>query len=205
MHLANVHIVGITLLVLWVGQVIVMARGPGGLPHAGKAESAVVWIYNTLNMIVLGIVVPAIAVLLATGFTKPIDMTRIPVPDGLALYVVEGCGAVFYLAGHCLVSWARFSIGRSFQMGGMVPRSDDELRVTGAYAIVRHPMYTALFCFNFGLTLLVQSVVVLLLFLTLMVAIVRLIPVEDAQLERAYGEKYTAYRHKVKALIPYVF
>lgn len=205
MHLANVHVVGITLLVLWLGQWAIMAFGPGGFPHAGKVETAVARTYNVLNMTIVGIVAPAVAILLATGFVKPLLATRIPVPDDWALNVVEGCGAVFYLMGHGLLSWARFSLGRSFQMGGMAPRPDDELAVGGAYVLVRHPMYAALVCFNLGLTLLIQSAVLLLLFLTLLVVIVRLVPVEDAQLERAYGEKYVAYRQKVKALIPGVF
>jgi protein-S-isoprenylcysteine O-methyltransferase Ste14 len=153
----------------------------------------------------VGIVVPAVAILLATGYVEPILVTQISVPDGWALRVVEGCGVLLYLTGHVLVSWARFSIGRSFQMGGMAPRPDDELMVSGAYALVRHPMYAALVCFNLGLTLLIQSVVVLLLSLAILVAILRLIPIEETKLERAYGEKYIAYRQEVKALIPYVF
>jgi protein-S-isoprenylcysteine O-methyltransferase Ste14 len=156
-------------------------------------------------MIMVGIVMPAVAVLLATGYVEPILVTQISVPDGWALRVVEGCGVLFYLTGHVLVSWARFSIGCSFQMAGMAPRPNDELMVSGAYALMRHPMYAALVCFNLGLTLLIQSVVVLLLSLAILVAIMRLIPIEETKLERAYGEKYIAYRQKVKALIPYVF
>ena len=76
---------------------------------------------------------------------------------------------------------------------------------TGLYQYVRHPMYSAVLAMVLGLTLLVQSLVLFGLFAGLAISIVAMLPVEDAQLERAYRVEYTRYKEQVKALVPFVF
>jgi protein-S-isoprenylcysteine O-methyltransferase Ste14 len=90
-------------------------------------------------------------------------------------------------------------------MGGVAPRPNDGLVVRGAYRVVRHPMYTALLCFDFGLFLMTQSVVLLLLLAALTVVVLLLLPVEEKQLEAAYGDQYGQYRKRVWALVPLVY
>lgn len=205
MHSVNMHVLGAVMLVLWLAQWAIMALGPGGFPREKNAEGLIAKVYNVLNMATVVIVMLLVAILFLTGYVGPLEMTRIPLQNGPVLLSLEIAGMVFYLTAHILLSWARFSIGTSFQMGGVAPRPNDRLIVRGAYRVVRHPMYTALLCFDLGLFLMTQSVVLLLLFGALMVVVLLLIPVEEKQLEGAYGEQYREYRKKVRAIVPLVY
>lgn len=205
MHSINVHVLGAVLLGLWFAQWVVMFVAPGGFPRGGKPNSVVARAYNMLNMCIIVFVMPGVALLLVTGYTAPLGGTRIPVPDGVGLRAAELMGLALFVSGNALLTWARFSIGRSFQMGGVAPRYDDQLARSGVYRHLRHPMYTALVCFNGGLTLLTQSVVLLVLFLGLVAVIVRLIPIEERQLATAYRADYAAYRRTTWALVPFLY
>jgi len=205
MHSVNVHVLGTVMLVLWLAQWAIMALGPGGFPREKDAEGLIAKTYNVLNMVSVLIVMLLVAILFLTGYVAPLETTRIPLPNGPLLAVLEIGGMVFYLAAHLLLSWARFSIGTSFQMGGVAPRPDDRLVVRGAFRVVRHPMYTALLCFDLGLFLMTQSIVLLLLFVALFVVVLLLVPVEEKQLETAYGQPYGEYRKKVRAIVPLVY
>ena len=66
-------------------------------------------------------------------------------------------------------------------------------------------MYTAVLCFALGLALLVQSWVLVGLFVALLVAILILLPVEERQLATAYGRAYVPYRQRVRALVPFIY
>jgi len=204
-HAVNVHILGTVMFILWAAQWAVMALGPGGFPHEKPSEGVIAKTYNFLNMLTVGIVMPLVAILFMIGYLGPIEVLRIHIPEGRTLVAVEIAGMGFYLAAHLLISWARFSIGDSFQMGGVAPRPSDNLIARGAYSVVRHPMYTALLCFDLGLALMTQSLVLLSLFAALLVVVLLLVPVEERQLETAYGEQYVEYRKKVKGLVPLVY
>jgi len=205
MHSINMHIVGAVMLLLWLAQWTVMVLGPGGLPREKHPVGVIAKVYNALNMLTVLILMPLVAVLFLTGYVSPLEVTRIPLPHGSLLLALEIAGFLLYLGAHCLLSWARFSIGASFQLGGVAPRGGDFLVVRGAYRVVRHPMYTALLCFDLGLFLMTQSGLLLLLFGALLGVVLLLVPVEEKQLVAAYGEQYGEYRKKVRALLPLAY
>ena len=76
--------------------------------------------------------------------------------------------------------------------------------VEGPYRAVRHPMYSSALCIALGLALLIQSLACLAVFGIYLVLMIRLIPVEEEEMQRAYGEAYRAYRKKTARLIPAV-
>jgi len=205
MHSINIHVLGTVMLILWLAQWAIMALGPGGFPRDKHSVGVIAKVYNVLNMVTVLIVMPVVAVLLLTGYVIPLEMTRVPLQSGSLLLAMEITGFGLYLLAHCLLSWARFSIGTSFQMGGVAPRPSDGLMIEGAYRVVRHPMYTALLCFDLGLFLMTQSVVFLLLFAVLIVVILLLVPVEEKQLAAAYGKQYAEYQKKIRALVPLIY
>jgi len=205
MHSLNIHVLGAAMLLLWLAQWAVMALGPGGFPREKRPEGVIAKVYNALNMLTVLLLMPLVAALFLTGYVAPLQIAPIPLSNTSLLLALEIAGIVFYVAAHCLLSWARFSIGDSFQMGGVAPRSDDRLAVRGAYRIVRHPMYTALLCFDLGLFLMTQSGLLLFLFSVLLGVVLLLVPVEENQLQAAYGEQYGEYRKKVRALVPLVY
>jgi len=205
MHTINVHVLGAVMLGLWFAQWVVMARGPGGFPKQQQPEGAIARLYNVINMATLLIVIPGTALMLLTGWVGPLVATGVGWPVGVLRSGVEVAGLVCYVGAHGLMSWARFSIGGSFQMGGVAPRADDRLAVRGAYRVVRHPMYTALLGFDLGLLCLTQSIAFLVLLVVIFALILRLIPVEDRHLAAAYGDSFEVYRNEVRALVPGVY
>ena len=205
MFLIGARLLGVGIAALWILQWIVMRRSPGGFLRGGAPEGTVAAIYNFLAMVMIMLLVPAVAVALITGNLKPIEVTRIPINEGSVRNALEVIGFVLWLSGHGLVSWGRVTLGRSFQMGGVAPRSEDTLVTNGPYRYVRHPMYTALLSLMIGVGLLIQSLVVLVLATTLLVMILLLIPIEEKQLSESYGESYERYQQGTCALFPMIF
>ena len=112
---------------------------------------------------------------------------------------------ILLFVGNILLYWSRIILKRSFRLGGVAPRSEDKLITSGPYRWIRHPMYTSILLMSLGLTLLIQSALILLLFIMLTIFVILLIPLEDAQLQKSYGLIFSKYRQKVKALVPYIY
>jgi len=100
--------------------------------------------------------------------------------------------------------WARITFGvRSFHAAA--DTTEGELVTRGPYAIVRNPIYAAVILFAWagvGAHLGVASVSLGLLILAGM--LVRILA-EERALQAHYAERYTAYRQRVKRLVPLVF
>ena len=126
-----------------------------------------------------------------------------PLDDRLVPAVVEVAvaGWVLTVLGMLFAIWARVSLGRNWS-GHVVLKHGQELISTGAYAIVRHPIYTGLLvalagtalydgqwrglagvaCFSLAFWLKARS--------------------EEELLEREFGDEYRAYRTRTPMLIP---
>ncbi|MFC1532033.1 methyltransferase family protein [Thermodesulfobacteriota bacterium] len=119
--------------------------------------------------------------------------------------IIETLGMILFFVGNILLYWSRIILRRSFRLGGVAPRAEDRLVISGPYRWIRHPRYTSILFMSLGLTLLIQSALILFLFIMLTVFVILLIPSEDAQLQKSYGLTFSKYRQKVKALVPYIF
>jgi protein-S-isoprenylcysteine O-methyltransferase Ste14 len=86
------------------------------------------------------------------------------------------------------------------------PQKDEPLRTTGLYAVVRHPLY---FCDTFwplGLSLIFRSIIGTVLVIVWFLVAYQFAVFEEEKLIEVYGDKYLAYKSKVKwRLIPYLF
>lgn len=103
------------------------------------------------------------------------------------------------------MAWALIRLGRNYQLGGSTPRSEDEMVRDGPYRLVRHPMYTAALSISLGLACLIQSWAFFGVFCIYLALILPLIAMEEDGLQKAYGERYDAYRRKTKRIIPFVY
>ena len=111
-------------------------------------------------------------------------------------------GVLVMSAGVVLAVYAVLGLGSSLT-ALPAPVASGTLRTTGAYAVVRHPIYSALLLVVLGWSL-VSSPWVLLVLLALAVEIDLKRQVEEDFLERTY-DAYRAYRARVRwALVPYV-
>jgi protein-S-isoprenylcysteine O-methyltransferase Ste14 len=66
-------------------------------------------------------------------------------------------------------------------------------------------MYTAALSISLGLACLIQSWACFELFVIYFVLILLLIPMEENELRKAYGEQYSAYQQNTSALIPFAY
>ena len=81
-----------------------------------------------------------------------------------------------------------------------------ELKTNGLYRIVRHPSYLGLLLIMAGEAVLMNSLISFTAVVLLMtIAIFYRIHVEEKLLTEEFGEVYTDYMRKTKAIIPYIY
>lgn len=110
-------------------------------------------------------------------------------------------GAALAVASTALLVWARLVLGAMWASVPLV-QEGHELRTSGPYAYVRHPIYTgflgvvvgAMLGFGFGVWLVVTAAVVPWL--------LHRVRVEDRMMAAEFGDPYLAYRLRVPALLP---
>ena len=108
----------------------------------------------------------------------------------LGIYLYTHAGAHF--------SWA--------QLGGLPEvrsnHQDDHLVTTGIRSRVRHPVYLGHLCEMLAWSIGTGLVVCWLLMMFAIVTGAMMIRMEDAELEKRFGEDYRDYRRRVPALLP---
>ena len=204
MHLLDQRTLGIAILVLLGALVIVKRMATGSILERPQGD-LLAWLTNAFNLFFLLVVNPAAAVLLITRQWEAADPTHLTIGAPWLLLGLELGGMALYVAGFLLMAWALVRLGGNYQLGGSSPRDADEMVMAGPYRVVRHPMYAAALSIALGLACLVQSLAFFSVFCIYLVLITWLIPSEEEQLQRAYGEEYRAYRQKVRKLVPYLY
>lgn len=115
--------------------------------------------------------------------------------------VVELAGAGLLLAGAGLAVWARFTLGVMWASEPLV-RDEHRLVTSGAYRLVRHPIYTGLVTM-LAATALAGGTPRFIAYTLAAMLVVRLrIPAEEALMNAAFGEQWERYRAATPALIP---
>ena len=95
-------------------------------------------------------------------------------------------------------------LGRQFRVNAGL-YEDHELVTTGAYSIVRHPIYCALLGMLLFTLLLVAPWQRMLVPIFVMIAGMEIrVRTEDALLESRFGESFRQYRARVSAYVPFV-
>jgi protein-S-isoprenylcysteine O-methyltransferase Ste14 len=151
------------------------------------------------------VLTPVAAALLIKGVTGPLDATGLGPCPPLVAALLGWAGLAAFAAGNVIMYWGRVTLGRSFRIGAVPPAGSDRLVTRGPYRCVRHPMYTAVIAMPLGLGMLLQSYVFLAAALVTLLSVVRLIPIEEAQLVSAYGGEYERYRDRTRRLLPLVY
>jgi len=182
---------------------LVVKRWTTGSFLKGRPEGGfLLWFTHLLNLFLLVAVNPAVAILLAARRFERLDPTIMD-PGETPLHLgLEMGGLLLYLAGTCLMGWALVTMRGRFRVMGTDPRPTDGLLVSGPYGLVRHPMYASVLALSLGLALLTQSLALFALFGVHAGAILGLIAIEEEGLRRAHGERFAAYRSRVKKLVP---
>ena len=168
-------------------------RGKTGLVGQHRSRGSLAWfaeIGHELS-IVLGFSAPILAL---TGVVEPLERLNQP---GLHL-----AGLFLYTAGLAGVLVAQWAMGDSWRIG-TDPEERTELVTHGPFALVRHPIYSALIVLYCGLAFLVPSIVALaapLLFWFAVEGEVRLI--EEPHLARIHGRAWSSYAARTGRFLP---
>jgi protein-S-isoprenylcysteine O-methyltransferase Ste14 len=202
MHLINQRALGILIIVL-LGILVVIKRVATGSILEKPKGGILLWLVNLFNLLFLLIINPLAAILLIMENMEAVDPSFLVINSVLILLLVEIGGLIIYLSGFFLMAWALIRLGLNYQLGGVDPRSSDRMVINGPYRFIRHPMYTAALCIALGLALLIQSTACFAAFCIYVVLIILLIPYEEENLIRAYGEPYKQYQQKVGKLVPF--
>jgi protein-S-isoprenylcysteine O-methyltransferase Ste14 len=205
MHALDPQIPGLILLALTAVFVLVKRWTTGSFIKGRPEGSRLLWFTHVFNLFFLLVVNPSVSILLVARRFEALDPTVVHL-GSLPLHLgVETGGLVLCLTGYSLMCWALVTMRGQFQVLGKIPRSSDRLFLSGPYKLIRHPMYSSVLCLSSGLALLTQSLALVAIFGVYVALILRLVPVEEEGLRRAYGEQFVAYQKWVKKLIPLVY
>jgi len=129
----------------------------------------------------------------------PFDL--VVVPHSAVLNLIS---LVLTVLGLSLAIWARVALGGNWS-GTVTFKENHELVERGPYALMRHPIYTALLLMFLGTALAIGTVGGLIgwpiLFLSFWIKYRQ----EEALLLEHFGDRYEAYRKRVSAVVPFVF
>jgi protein-S-isoprenylcysteine O-methyltransferase Ste14 len=114
-------------------------------------------------------------------------------------------GVLLVLSGLFIRWYAIYSLGKAFQVNVTIIKNQ-QLVKNGIYTFVRHPSYTGLLLYYFGLGLMMHNFVSLTLLIALPVfAVAMRIQKEEQFLSDHFGAEYLDYCKKSKRLFPYIY
>ena len=113
-------------------------------------------------------------------------------------------GLALSIAGCLFAIWARLTLGSNWS-GRPTVKMGHELVTDGPYSLARHPIYTGIFVAVIGNALAYGEWRCLLAVVVLFVAFMVKMGQEERLMMQTFPQAYSAYRERVKALIPGVF
>jgi len=150
----------------------------------------------------MGIAIQAVAVAIVWGWRRPGGTPFIPVYAMLDWLLVP-VAVVFAVGADWLVIRAVRGLGRQWSLEARV-LADHELVTTGAYGIVRHPIYTGIYALLVvtGFAFSTWSASLIAIFVYWVGTRLR-IGSEERLLRANFGAAYDAYVAKVPAVVPW--
>jgi protein-S-isoprenylcysteine O-methyltransferase Ste14 len=112
-------------------------------------------------------------------------------------------GLVICLSGLITAIWARYLLGRNWSVS-VQQKENHELIQTGAYKLVRHPIYTGLLLMFLGNAVIVGNWRGLLAVSIVLISFLFKLKKEEEWLTEIFGSKYIEYMQKTKSLIPWL-
>lgn len=110
--------------------------------------------------------------------------------------IFSALGLLLFILGLFFLFWSAYSLRKAVFIPG------NELVVTGAYAMVRHPMYLGGIIGAVGLALFAGSLLGFLYTFILTLVLSNISNAEEGDLRARFGEKYVEYAKKVPRLLP---
>ncbi len=193
-ELALIFYVGYLALAFGLRTIIQLRRtGSTGFHGIGGKPGSAEWLAGVgfVLALVLGASAPVLALLDAV---EPIG--------GLDNSGVHAVGIVLTAAGIALTLYAQIAMGTSWRIG-VDENERTDLVTSGPFALVRNPIFSAMIPTALGLTMMVPSVVALIGFVALIVALeLQVRVVEEPYLCRTQGADYAEYAARTGRFVP---
>jgi protein-S-isoprenylcysteine O-methyltransferase Ste14 len=117
--------------------------------------------------------------------------------------LIVAIGLAMTISGLSIAVWARRHLGR-YWSGRITLKVDHRVIQSGPYALVRHPIYSGILLALLGTVISIGTVQSCLGLALMFLSFVRKLTLEERWLSTDLGSEYDDYRHRVKALIPYL-
>ena len=108
------------------------------------------------------------------------------------------------MCGLFVAIWARRYLGRNWS-GEITIKVEHELIRSGPYKLVRHPIYTGILIMYVGTAIVTGTWLALVGVALAVLAYVRKIRLEEANMRVAFGPAYEDYCRESQALVPWVY
>ena len=114
-------------------------------------------------------------------------------------------GLIIFLVGYIFMIWAPFHLGKQFSWLVTV-QEEHELVTDGPFRYMRHPRYSGIIQWVFGVALIFVSIAGLVLAVLMSALMLLRIPKEEKMLHEVFGEKWEEYcKRTTKKVIPFVY
>jgi protein-S-isoprenylcysteine O-methyltransferase Ste14 len=147
-----------------------------------------------VGFVVALVVAFSAAILQEIGVVEPVRI--------LSVVWVQTVGIVIATAGIAATVYSQLEMGDSWRIG-VDERETTTLVHSGVFAWIRNPIYTAMFTFGIGITLVTPNLVACAGLILLVASIqLQVRRVEEPYLLRTHGDAYRAYAAQVGRFIP---
>jgi protein-S-isoprenylcysteine O-methyltransferase Ste14 len=112
-------------------------------------------------------------------------------------------GLIFCGVGVTIACWSRVQLGKNWSLS-VQQKENHELISSGAYKIVRHPIYTGLLLMFFGTSIIVGDWRGLIAVAIITASFWVKLRKEEQWLIEVFGDEYVEYKNRTNALIPWL-
>lgn len=116
---------------------------------------------------------------------------------------IQNFGILLLLIGLGFAVWARFVLGTNWS-GTVTVKENHVLITRGPYAYVRHPIYTGILVGLLGTAFVGGTYASLFAVAMAALSLWLKLRIEERFMRETFGDQYTTYSKRVKALVPYV-
>ena len=114
-------------------------------------------------------------------------------------------GLIIFLVGYIFMIWAPLHLGKQFSWLVTV-QEEHELITDGPFRYMRHPRYSGIIQWIFGVALIFLSIIGLVLAVLISALMLLRIPKEEKMLHQEFGEEWEDYcKRTTKKVIPFVY
>ncbi len=178
---------------------------PTGKPAMeSKKQRIAVYVLNITFATIYGLIAPLF--LLLDIYHPVFDWSTLTflVPNTIIILILQIIGICLYIIGYTIYAVGRLEIKEWFAELWSPSKLGDGFTSSGIYRYMRHPLYTGGIIFSFGMIIVFQTWLGLLLYIYPIIVMIKTSSKEEALLLERFGEEYRDYMNKTGRFLPYI-